>query len=438
MFTGKSEMDFKIMAYQQFAIKGGKIEQEGVKLITADYDILATAGSRGFCLDYDLEGLEIFVRNRSVKSVAQKYKEYSRPIKEEDQEDFSLYVQKRLEASIKIPIDRNSELFLKKVEELCSDQAMIVEYNRIHSPHMIAEYELAKAKERCDIISAEINGHSPFIGNVSFEGASVVGYLTQATGGGVGHGQETGNFSPEKFTDEPFIAFDSKGESYELQGEKGACDFINWQRSKGFPIDVSPKWGWRLNSDGQLEVPDDKKLNWDDLDKKIKELSSSLQDQNSGMEDYAMKEEGFNLGALEVLRDSRVELERIRLEAPLTYVDLADEGMSYDSASDKSNLQNQVKELYAKNWRQRFDAQLKIYGEAFDSISPQLQDEIGPNWNYEQAKLETDRKMSNDRPDATGQVGNKRVRDPEDMVWAMRVRLAAPLSGNAAASGPEV
>lgn len=371
IFSNKNQLEFKIMAYQQFVIKDNAITKNGVKLITADYDILATAGSRGFCLDYDKEGLEIFIKR----------------------------------------------------EGLVVDD--------MEKPNIIAEYELAKAKERSDIISAEINGHSPFIGNVSFESTSVVGYLKEATGGGISHGQETGNLNPEKFTDEPFIAFDSKGEAYMVQGEEGACDFINWQRSKGFPIDVNPKWGWCLDADGQLKVPKEK-LNWDDLGKKIEELSSIQKSSETEMEDYASKEINVNLLTLKDLHDSRIKLEKIRLEPPLTYVDLADEGMVHDDIPDRSDLQNQVKKLYAENWEQRFNHQLNFYEEAFKRVSPELLDSITSNWNIEEAKLETNRKISDNRSNPLAQISSKRAAGENHLEdsWTRRVRPNSLPEGN--------
>ena len=112
----------------------------------------------------------------------------------------------------------------------------------------------------------------PYMGLVTEEQLTIKAVLKMDTGSHTSHGPEVNNPYPEPFSDrEKYLVFLPEGKITALRGEENICRFINKKRREGFPLAVNPKWGWEMDENGDLYVPE-VKFNWINVYKFIDEL----------------------------------------------------------------------------------------------------------------------------------------------------------------------
>ena len=100
-------------------------------------------------------------------------------------------------------------------------------------------------------------------------------YLKHETAGATNHGPETNNPWPEPMSPGNYVAYLPDEKVIILRDEQEVCNFINEKRKEGFPLDVNPKWGWDIDLNGNLFIPE-YRLNWDRVREQLEELKMRL------------------------------------------------------------------------------------------------------------------------------------------------------------------
>ncbi|MFT6259179.1 MAG: hypothetical protein ACJA0S_001166 [Rickettsiales bacterium] len=102
--------------------------------------------------------------------------------------------------------------------------------------------------------------------------------LKDLTKGNVNHGEETSNPHPEAFTFDNHAVFLPDGTVRTLRGEQEVCDFINQQRQLGYLLPINPKWGWVVDENGDLTIPNIK-FDFNKVEENLNKLANNLQNQ---------------------------------------------------------------------------------------------------------------------------------------------------------------
>ena len=120
----------------------------------------------------------------------------------------------------------------------------------------ILNYEKQLKQQHRDIAEVQM------MGSVNDWQLNAKAYLKYEMKGATNHGPEVNNPFPEKLEPGNYAAYLPENETPQiLKNEESICDFINKWREKGFPLDVNPKWGWVIDENGVLAVPE-VKFNW--------------------------------------------------------------------------------------------------------------------------------------------------------------------------------
>lgn len=96
-------------------------------------------------------------------------------------------------------------------------------------------------------------------------------FLRDETDEAINHGPESNNPWPQPLTPGNYIAYLPDGRILCLRNEREICDFFNWARRHGYPIDVNPRWGWIMTPEGQLDIPP-RKFDWSEVKKSLEVL----------------------------------------------------------------------------------------------------------------------------------------------------------------------
>jgi hypothetical protein len=223
---GYCKYPIEIMAYRQFSIVNGEIVKK-LYPITADYDELVAAPRKVYP----------FHQNKSIRT------------------EFNLHTYKRLaNHNLISPIELTVELIL--------------------------EYELREKKQHREAILSQ---QQPQMGMVTDWQRDIKAHLKIETQGATNHGPEVNNPFPVEFCAGNYAVHLPNGSIIVLHNEKEVCQFINQQRTLGFPLDVNPKWGWELNKKGELFVPD-VRFDWKLVHEELAVLQATINSQEDDLE----------------------------------------------------------------------------------------------------------------------------------------------------------
>ena len=110
-----------------------------------------------------------------------------------------------------------------------------------------------------------------------------------------------------------------------LHNEQELLDFINEQRRQGFPVEVNPKWGWKLNEKRELIIPS-VRFDWIEVHDVLRQMQLKIEDAEAHSEREPSEELAQKLNQLRAryaeefdLVNRYVEINRLRLEPDIIY-----------------------------------------------------------------------------------------------------------------------
>ena len=143
------------------------------------------------------------------------------------------------------------------------------------SADLIFDYELREKRERHEAL---LSLQQPQMGIITDWHRAAKAHLKVETQCATNHGAEVNNPFPEKLTWGNYAVHLPDSSVIILKNEKEICQFINQQRTLGFPLDVNPKWGWEINQEGILFVPDTR-FDWQFVHEELALLHKTIESQ---------------------------------------------------------------------------------------------------------------------------------------------------------------
>ena len=160
-------------------------------------------------------------------------------------------------------------LFHDSQQKVISDQTVTL--SDIEAK-VVWQHEKAEKKER----STLINSFEEAMGKVNENQRAIKAVHKSDTLNATNHGPEVNNPYPEFLSEGKYAFFLPDGQWGVLNNAQEICNFINDKRKLGFPLEVNVKWGWDIDQNGQLFIPQ-KPFNWKELDEKLSELETAAQ-----------------------------------------------------------------------------------------------------------------------------------------------------------------
>jgi hypothetical protein len=243
---GQEAQVVEIMAYRQFSIEDGHVIEKDYP-ITADYDELVSAGRKIFPLH----------NNKSIRT----------------------------------------RLSLPDYLALANYPAKQIDTVEL-TTNFILKYELSEKRKRHEAI---LSLQQPQMGMMTDWHRTLKAHLKIETGGATNHGPEVNNPFPVEFSPGNYAVHLPSGDVIILSNEKEICKFINEQRALGFPLDINPKWGWKITNSGLLFVPSIR-FDWQTVHEKLAILHKTIESQEDKLAErllkFGIKDSDTNLDAL--------------------------------------------------------------------------------------------------------------------------------------------